>query len=382
MRLSQERLAGISLGRQFPSIRGRGRPAVLELFDRLGPIQSQVPRAPFLTAASRLPGVGYATVRDAFADFELLRATNLRGTVHTCRPAVFGAVDAVSRRARAVDQRRAFGLAEADLAVEDLIAEIEAFCTGCWRPRAELTEHLLSWAADRGARPRPGTSAAFAANLLWGHSGLLRRPRDDHWERRTDAFHRVATDAVGPGLGPESAEQAMIRLVRIHLAAYGPATRQDIAWWAGSTLTPVDRALAGLDDELVHHTGPDGQDLLDLAGLSVTAGRDPGVRLLPEYDGLLLGYAPPNRHRFLDPRHLPRIWARANGVFSPAVLMAGRIVGGWRTAPGRPAGDTVIEILPFDDRPGLSEESLAGPVADTARALDLTVTDVRILPAP
>jgi hypothetical protein len=69
-------------------------------------------------------------------------------------------------------------------------------------------------------------------------------------------------------------------------------------------------------------------------------------------------------------------------VFSPAVLVAGRIVGGWRTAPGRPAGDTVIEILPFDDRPGLSEESLAGPVADTARALDLTVTDVRILPAP
>jgi hypothetical protein len=353
---------------------------VRDLFDRLGPVQSQVPRSPFLTAASRLPGVGYATVRDAFSDFDLLRVTNLRGTVHTCRPAIFGAVDAVSRQARAVQQRRALGLADAGVPVEHLVAEIEDLCTGTWRPRAELSDRMLAWLEQQGATVRSGTSASYATNLIWGHSGLLRRPRDDHWERRTDAYHRTAVDAAGPALAPPPPERAIVDLVRTHLAAYGPATRADIAWWSGSALTPLDRALSIMEPELVHHTGPAGEDLLDLADLPARA-TDPGLRLLPEFDGLLLGYAPAGRSRFLDPAQLSRIWTRANGMFAPMVLLDGRIVGGWRTVPGRPAADTMIEVLPFTDTSGITEDLLAGPVGDVARALDLSVADVRILPA-
>ena len=56
-RLTEEDLRLSTLGRQFPAIGGCDPDAVLELFRRLGPIQSQVPRAPFLTVSSRLPGV-------------------------------------------------------------------------------------------------------------------------------------------------------------------------------------------------------------------------------------------------------------------------------------------------------------------------------------
>lgn len=380
MKLTRDRLAAITIGRQFPSIRRRGPAAVRELFDRLGPIQSQVPRAPFLTAAARLPGVTYATVRDAFVARDLIKTSNLRGTVHTSRPAVFGALDAVSREARAVDQRRAFGLADAGLTAEDLTGEIESFCTGDWRPRTELTEHISGWLADRGVTVRPGTSSSAANNLLWGHSGLLRQPRDDHWERRIDTFHRTATDAVGPELAPRSPEQAMIELVRAHLSAYGPATRRDIAWWAGSVLTPVDRALTRMAEELVRHPVPDGDDLIDLAELPQRSGSDPGLRLLPEFDGLLLGYAPPARDRFIDREHLGRIWTRANGMFLPMILLDGRIVGGWRTMPGRPAADTVIELRPFTTGSGITEDRAAEQITAIAAALDLTVTDVRLLP--
>ncbi|SDT21727.1 winged helix DNA-binding domain-containing protein [Microlunatus soli] len=380
MKLTRERLAGITLGRQFPTIRGRGRAAVRELFDRVGPIQSQVPRAPFLTAAARLPGVSYATVRDGFVDGDLIKTTNLRGTVHTSRPAPFGALDAVSRQARAVDLRRVLGLTDAGLTVPDLITEIEAFCTGNWRPRAELTEQIFGWLADRGASVRPGASSSQAGNLIWGHSGLLRRPRDDHWERRIDTLHRTAIDVVGPELAPRSAEQAMIELVRVHLSAYGPATRRDIAWWAGSALTPVDRALASMTDELVRHPVSNGEDLIDLAELPQRRGSDPGLRLLPEFDGLLLGYAPANRDRFIDREHLDRIWTRANGMFLPMILLDGRIVGGWRTMPGRPSADTVIELRPFTAGSGLTAERASEQITAAATALDLTVTDVRILP--
>ncbi|HEY9294266.1 MAG TPA: winged helix DNA-binding domain-containing protein [Microlunatus sp.] len=379
MSLSAQRLAQLTLARQFPDVGGTDRTSLLRLFDRLGPIQSQVPRAPFLTAGSRLPGVGYETIRDAFADHELIKTSNLRGTVHTCRPAIFGAVDSTARTSLSVMQRRALGLADAGVATSELTAEIEAFCRDDWRPRADLTEHVRSWLVERGAVIKPGTSSSQAANLIWGHSGLVRRPRDDHWEKRTDTFHRTAVE-VDPALAPLPLDESMIRIVRTHLAAYGPATREDIAWWAGSRLTPIDRALTALDAELVRHTGPSGESLIDLADAADAAdtGLDPGLRLLPEYDGLLLGYAPAGRDRFLDQEDLSRIWAKINGLFAPTILYRGKIIGGWRTLPGRPASDTVIELHPFPGETSLTEDLLDAPIADTARALDLRITDVRM----
>ncbi len=334
MRLSRDRLAGMTLLRQFPAVRGCGRTALLDLFDRLGPVQSQAPRAPFLTAASRLPGIDKATIRAAFDSHALLKATNLRGTVHTCRPAVFGAADAVSRRARCTVQNRLLGLADAGVRVADFVAEIEEFCSGGWRDRATLVDHLLGWLTDRRAGPASGRNPSQIANLIWGHSGLLRRPTDDRWERRTDTLHRTAVDAVGPILAPMVGDDAMITMVTSQLAAYGPATRQDVAWWSGSGLRTVDRALSIMAPELARHTGPDGEELFDLAELPVRWAADPGLRLLPEFDGLLLGYAPAGRSRFLDPVHLDRVWSRSNGTFTPVVLVDGRIGGAWRTLPG------------------------------------------------
>lgn len=378
MRLSREQLARITLGRQFPGIRGRGRAALLALFDRVGPVQSQAARAPFLTAASRLPGISAATIRAGFAEHGLLKATNLRGTVHTCRPDLFGAADTLSRRARAGDQTRVLGLRESETDLTRLIAEIEDFCRAEWRPRSELVEHVLDWLAEHRAGPRAGQNRTQVANLIWVHSGLLRRPPDDHWERRTDALHRTATAVIGPQAAPMSPHQAMIMMVRAHLSAYGPATKQDIAWWSGVGPRVVDVALSTMADDLVHHTGPDGEDLLDLVAAADRRQIDPGLRLLPEFDGLVLGYAPSGRRRFLDPDHLSRVWRRSNGMFAAMVLVEGRIGGVWRTAPGRPAGDTVIEVERFVGAPVIQADDLVAPVQDVARALDLTVTDVRL----
>src|SRR6476469_3761292 len=108
--MDAEELRRTTLARQFPAIDGQGPAAVLELFARLGPIQSQVPRAPFLTASSRLPGVPYEVVRDLFATSQLLKTTSLRGTVHTSTRADFVAADVVARETRAPALRRALGL--------------------------------------------------------------------------------------------------------------------------------------------------------------------------------------------------------------------------------------------------------------------------------
>lgn len=350
---------------------------LLELFRRLGPIQSQVPRAPFLTAATRLPGIDYLTINNAFADHRLLKTTNLRGTVHTTVVEQFAAVDAARRPRNAKDLARTLHLAPDDVA--DLVNDVESFCDDDWQRRDALLDHVR---ARLESRHRPTMFAelerTYERNLVWGHSGLVRRPRDDHWELRTDSYHRTAR-RIAPAIGTVDHEDAVVELARVHLASYGPASRRDVAWWLGVPLGTADRAIAVLEPELVRHTAPDGSELLDLAAMGVKPTADPGLRLLPEYDGLLLGYHGEHRDRFIDHDHLKGIWARENGLFSPSVLFHGRIVGSWRSRG--PRARTMIEITPFTARTGITDDDLAPAVAATARALDLVISDVRLLPA-
>jgi hypothetical protein len=100
-RLTHDQLRLRTLGKQFPEISGHGAEAVIELMRRLGPIQSQVPRAPFLTLSSRLPGVRYETVSELFESHQLVKTSNIRGTVHTSVVEQFGWLDAVARSTRA-----------------------------------------------------------------------------------------------------------------------------------------------------------------------------------------------------------------------------------------------------------------------------------------
>lgn len=381
MKLTTERLRQLTLARQFPAVRGHGSTALLDLFGRLGPIQSQVPRAPFLFAASRLPGIKYATVAAAFADQQLLKASNLRGTVHTSTVDHFGWADAAVRPIRARDLARTLVIDPA--VVEQLIAEIERLCGDLWQRRDDLVDQVRSWL--RSTAPAAHTDEldrTGPAGLVWGHSGLIRRPHDDRWERRTDILHRTAGRVLPTASSVDLDQQrAVTELTRVHLSAYGPASRRDIAWWIGCPLGLVDRALAALGSEIEPLLGPDGEPLVDLADLPRRRGADPGVRLLPEFDGLLLGYSPANRCRFLEPQQLDRIWSRANGQFIGTVLQDGRIVAGWRTRPGRPATDTVIEVRPFEPGHQLDEATLDRPVGACAAAVGWTVSDVVILPS-
>ena len=119
-------------------------------------------------------------------------------------------------------------------------------------------------------------------------------------------------------------------LVRHHVAASGPVTRRDLGWWTGAGLRNVDAAIASLGDDLVARPGPNGLDYLDLAESPARSASDPGLRLLPEYDALLLGYDPAARDRFADAEAVAHSWNRANGVHSPTVLVDGRLRGRWR----------------------------------------------------
>ena len=78
-------------------------------------------------------------------------------------------------------------------------------------------------------------------------------------------------------------------------------------------------------------SSPNDEDYLDLADAPGAGTPDPGLRLLPEFDGLLVGYHGRNRTRFLTEQQLPKVWAKVNGLFSPVVLYDGQLVASWKT---------------------------------------------------
>ena len=172
----------------------------------------------------------------------------------------------------------------------------------------------------------------------------------------------------------------MTELVRVHLGAYGPATREDLAYFFGTGLGLVDAAVRDLGDQVVRLPGPDRDDYLDLAEPPADGRADPGLRLLPEYDGLLVGYHGRNRTRFLTEQQLPQVWAKVNGLFAPIVLYDGLIVASWRTLTK--GSRTDIEVRMLDPHPSLATDLFNEAVAATERTLDLTVTDIRVLPPP
>ena len=362
-RLSHDQLRRCTLRRQFPPIPGRGPEAVIELFRLLGPIQSQVPRAPFLTISSRLPGVSYDVVCSLFESHQLLKTSNIRGTVHTSLPEQFGWLRNV--------------LKLHDVTPEQLAAEIEAFTSSDWTPRSEIVAHARTWLAERETGPAMQAPDILSDSLLWGHSGLVRRPRDMRWDKRTDIFHRRARSVL-PHLGEYDFAEALTELVRIHLGSYGPALREDLAFFLGAGLGAIDQALRHLDAEVVHLRGPNDEDYLDLADPPQGDAPDPGLRLLPEYDGLLVGYHGRHRTRFLTEQQLPKVWAKVNGLFSPVVLHGGRLVASWKTiTKGR---RTDIEVTMLDPHPVLADDQFDDAIAATEQVLGLKITDLRVRP--
>jgi hypothetical protein len=215
--------------------------------------------------------------------------------------------------------------------------------------------------------------------LLWGFAGLLRRPPDSAWHKRTDVLRRSAR-SVFPELADCPVEEAVTALVERHLGAYGPVTRDDLCFFLGVRRTPVNRALAALDDRVVTGEGPDGQPMIDLDDAAATRDSEPeaarGVRLLAEFDGCLMGYAGTGRLRFLTAEQLVTVLNPKNAVCAPMVLADGRIVARWRTVG---SGRRVrIEVSMLPPHPPLAEAALVPAVQAVESALDLQVHEIRV----
>src|SRR4051812_33847310 len=369
-----EDLAGRALARQFPDVPGRDVDSVAEALRLIGPIQSQAARAPFLALAARMPGISLEPISRAYDEHRIVRGSNIRGTVHTSTPEDNVLLEVATRLGQRALWQRTLKLE--DTSLEEVWSGIEDFAQEQWRTPTELSAHLNGWL--RRHDPHAGATLDNEAGRYFGfgHGGLIRRPLSGGWQGQGAPGYRTAAVLLGDRRGALADRDGSIdALVRRPLACYGPASRQDLAWWAGVGLRVVDGSLDRLAADLDSETGPDGRvyhDLSDAPGPRLPE----GVRLLPEFDALFCGYDPKGRARVVTPEHHARLWIRANGMIPGLLLVDGRVTGQWRlTGSGRRRPG---EVTWFAGTRRPRKIELADPVSALESAYGITVTELTV----
>jgi hypothetical protein len=325
--LSTVRLNRALLARQLLLRRRRTTP--LAAVEHLVGIQSQAPRAAYVGLWTRVAGFQPEALERLMQDREVVRVALMRSTIHLvsardCLPLRMLVRPAIERASRHSANRRAAGVADAELERAG---------------RALLTEPRTF--RELGARLRerwPGCDADALAMGVRELVPLVQVPPRGLWHRGGPPAHLAAEDWLE---GVRPAPLSMPGLVLRYLAAYGPASVADAQTFTGLTgLRPV---LDELRPQLVTFRDPAGTELFDLPDAPRPAARTPApVRFLPEFDNILLSHA--RRERIL-PNGTMSLLSLGNGL-KPAFLLDGFVAGTWKLA--RSTRTARLEVRPFE----------------------------------
>jgi hypothetical protein len=142
---------------------------------------------------------------------------------------------------------------------------------------------------------------------------------------------------------PDAAESA-VDVVRRYLAAYGPASRDDVVQFTSFKLRQIDPALAGLrtfEDE-------QGRTLYDVPRAPIaSAGTAAPVRFLPAFDSVILAHR--DRNRIVPDEYVEAVFNKKNATTKQTFTVDGFVAGAWRIE--RKRGGWQLEVEPFAPLP-------------------------------
>ena len=315
------------LARQLLLERTRLRvPAAVE---RLAGLQAQHSSSPYLTLLARLDGFERAHLTAALERRTVVKALLMRGTLHIVTPRDYWALT-TARRAIGADY---WPPAYEKLLPKRRIAEIARSTI------AELQERPLTFAELRDLL-QPHATDRVSTTFLWrrvqGQEQVVHVPPSGTWGYHGDGVYRAAA-AVLRG-GPPDPAAAREHLVHRYLAAFGPASAQDLAQWAGLQRTGgIAETLAGMT--LRTFRNERGRTLYDAPRAPLPDPETPAPpRLVPRFDNLVLSHA--DRTRVLGDVPVSRIVTK-NALVHATILVDGFVAGTWQLDQGR------VRLEPF-----------------------------------
>jgi predicted transcriptional regulator len=296
----------------------------------VGGLHATLGTTPYLSLLARLPGFKKEDLdRELYDEHTLGKMRCVRKTIYVhskdMLPVVFGATTGmVARASKKYVQRRVSSedYERISQAILDLLKG------------AELTATEIKTAL--------GTKADVSAILYFlCDQGLLVRGRPQGgWKDKRQRYARF--DDYFPGLDLQSVSEAEATslLARQYLAAFGPATENDLAWWLGLGKTRARKALKDLQGQLsrVAINGVEGEFILLRSDEALLESSEPPARpivnLLPALDSYLMGYK--ERARYLDEGHYDKVFDRSGNATS-TILAHGQVAGVWDFEDGEHA---------------------------------------------
>jgi hypothetical protein len=278
----------------------RKRISLIKVVTKLVALQAQYAPSPYVALWSRIEGFRKEQLTRSLAVGAVVKAGSLRTTLHVMARDEFPYLMAAYVEAeRGRTERLGVDL-------ELLRASLPGRPVGA----AELFElgHRVLGTDDRW-------TVAFACRAL----PFVRTAPVGEWPHT-----KPSPFALWPEPLPDAQESA-IRVVRQYLAAYGPATRDDIVQYTSFKVRQIEPAL----ERLSTFEADDGRTLYDTPRAPRARGdaRAP-VRFLPAFDSIILAHR--DRARIVPPEYGEAVFNKRNATTKNTFTVDGFVAGAWR----------------------------------------------------
>ena len=348
--LSRRQLTVATAHRQLLIERVRLTPA--QAIKRLTPLQGQHPPAPHIALAARLEGFEPARLEAALRARSVVKTTIMRVTLHLAAGADYPAYAQLMRQSRL----RWLRAREPGLDVERVARELEPWLREP-RRNTEIRERVRGYdgVPDEEWGPILLVRALFP---------LVQVPPGGHW---SDTGRAPWVLDPRPLPDPDDAAELVVRRYQ---AAFGPASRRDLAAWAG--VAQRDLGTVWERVKTVSYRDERGTELLDLPRrrLPPESTRLP-VRFLSSWEQPLLAYA--DRERVMAPE-VQALKLTLSG--DPTVTVDGRVAASWMIE--RDGGAARLTVTPHVDLSRAAVAEIRAEGERTARFCEPDATSVAI----
>jgi len=326
----------------------------------LGAVQAQDYAGSLWSVGLRVPNATAAGIEQAIASKAIVRTWPMRGTLHFVATAdVRWMLKLLTPRIVAGSVRRRQQLELDDVVFAHGAALLTSALQGGKQLPRDAVYRLLEEAGISTAGQR-------GIHILWrlAQDGLIcfgaragNQPTFallDEWAPATKTLHR---------------DEALAELARRYFTGHGPATMRDFMWWSG---LPAAAARAGIEmvrSQLMQEI-VSGQTYWFSQHTPASQPDTSAVYLLPGFDEYLLGYR--DRSAVLDAVHSQTIQPGSNGMFSPTIIIDGRVAGTWKRTFRK--GAVAVMPIPFTSFNEAQERAIAAAVERYARFLGMPIT--------
>ncbi len=317
-----------------------------EVVSWMGAMQAQDYLMSLWAIGLRTTGCTEADVEAAIEDGSIVRTWTMRRTIH------FAAAEDVHWMMSLTKERiiKAYGKNMARLGLdEDHLVKARRVVVEALEKEGCLTRGALKERMEAAGVP---VDKSRGVHLLWriGQEAI-----SCFGPRQGKEYTFVLLDDWVRNRRDLTREEAISEATRRYFTSHGPATAQDFAWWSGLRMKDVRAGIASADlvedtiDGATYYTGPD----------HATAAED-GVYLLPSFDEYMISYK--DRSAIIDPADIELVNRGLNGMFSPIVVIDGRIEGTWKR--GLKANTVTVTPSAFAD---FTKKTAKGITSEAAR---------------